>query len=176
MNDMRKLLDCFANVDPSVLKFHEIDESYLITEDHDVRQATNKVLEAIDEGLLDANDVVSACLSYMSESDVAQMTEMNDWFQWEDEDDSEWDDESMDYDHNPDEDEDMLGSTLDKGTVEEDEDEMDDPWGIGDPFSAGYDHPEDDPDSTDYEQNDFPHGYDDDLPYDAAMQDPESER
>jgi len=38
-----------------------------------IRQATNKILEMIDEGVLTADQVARACLSFMSEDDVAAM-------------------------------------------------------------------------------------------------------
>jgi hypothetical protein len=41
------------------------------------REYTNKLLEMVDEGLLDANMVVLACVKYMSEDDVREMMEMN---------------------------------------------------------------------------------------------------
>jgi hypothetical protein len=37
------------------------------------RECTNQLLEMIDEGLLDARDVVLCCLKYMSEKDVRAM-------------------------------------------------------------------------------------------------------
>ncbi len=42
-----------------------------------VRGATNKVLEMIDEGLLDPKDMVMMCLKWMSEDDVKEMCEAN---------------------------------------------------------------------------------------------------
>ena len=41
------------------------------------RECTNQLLEMIDEGLLDARDVVLCCLKYMSEDDVADMAHIN---------------------------------------------------------------------------------------------------
>ena len=38
-----------------------------------MRDATNKILEMIDEGLLDARAVAQMCLKYMSEDAVADM-------------------------------------------------------------------------------------------------------
>ena len=43
----------------------------------DVRKATNKVLEMIDEGLLDPKDIVMMCLKWMSEDDVKEMCKAN---------------------------------------------------------------------------------------------------
>ena len=41
------------------------------------REATNKVLEMIDECGLDARDVALMCLKWMSEDDVKEMCEAN---------------------------------------------------------------------------------------------------
>jgi|TARA_B100000780_G_C21001133_1_gene400577 hypothetical protein len=49
------------------------------------RQATDKVLEAVEEGMLDKDMVIMACLKYMSEDDVADMCHANE-FGLEDED------------------------------------------------------------------------------------------
>lgn len=43
----------------------------------DVRKATNKILEMIDEGLLSPISVVEMCLKWMSEDDVKEMCEAN---------------------------------------------------------------------------------------------------
>lgn len=45
-----------------------------------MRQATNKVLEMIDEQLLDPMDVLKSCLSYMSDDDVEDMAIINEFF------------------------------------------------------------------------------------------------
>ena len=44
------------------------------------RQATNKILELIEEGLLDKDTVIMACLKYMSEDEVADMAHANEFF------------------------------------------------------------------------------------------------
>jgi hypothetical protein len=49
------------------------------------REYTNKVLEAVEEGLLDRDMVIMACLKYMSESDVKDMCEANEFFDHEEE-------------------------------------------------------------------------------------------
>lgn len=41
------------------------------------RKVTNQLLELIEEGVLDPQTVVEACLSYMSEADVADMARSN---------------------------------------------------------------------------------------------------
>jgi hypothetical protein len=75
-----------------------------------MREATNRILELVEEGLLDRDAVIMACLKYMSEDDVADMAHANEFFLDEDEDeedeDSEWDgqpDEAQEwYDFDPD--------------------------------------------------------------------------
>ena len=63
----------------------------------DVRQATNRVLEMVEEGVLDKDTVIMSCLKYMSEDDVADMAQMNEFFyddeESDDDDDSEEDDD-----------------------------------------------------------------------------------
>ena len=55
------------------------------------REYTNKVLEAVAEGLLDRDTVILACLNWMSESSVEQMCDANLLFEHEDEEeDEEW--------------------------------------------------------------------------------------
>jgi len=41
------------------------------------RKVTNQILELIEDGVLDPQTVVEACLSYMSEADVADMARSN---------------------------------------------------------------------------------------------------
>ena len=43
----------------------------------DTRETTNKVLEMVDEGLLNPRDVVLMCLKWMSEDDVKAMAKAN---------------------------------------------------------------------------------------------------
>lgn len=54
----------------------------------ETRKATNKILEMIDECVLDPKDVVMMCLKWMSEDDAAAMAEANELFE-EDEEDEE---------------------------------------------------------------------------------------
>jgi hypothetical protein len=54
------------------------------------REYTNKLLEMVDEGLLDKDMVIMACVKFMSEDDVRDMMEANE-FILEDEDDDEVD-------------------------------------------------------------------------------------
>ena len=53
------------------------------------RQATERVLQLVEDGLLDRDTVIMACLKYMSEDDVADMAHANEFF---------YDDESADED------------------------------------------------------------------------------
>jgi hypothetical protein len=41
------------------------------------RKYTNQLLEMIENGLLDRDDVIMACVKYMSESDVEDMMQSN---------------------------------------------------------------------------------------------------
>ena len=55
------------------------------------RKYTNQLLDMIDDGLLDRDTVITACLKYMSEDDVQDMMEANEFIeeQFEDEDDGQ---------------------------------------------------------------------------------------
>jgi hypothetical protein len=57
------------------------------------RQATNKILEMVDEGILDKDTVIMSCLKYMSEDDVADMAHSNEFFINEEEDEPEMEDD-----------------------------------------------------------------------------------
>ena len=52
------------------------------------RQATDKILEMVEQGILDKDTVIMSCLKYMSEDDVADMAHSNEFFINEDDD---WD-------------------------------------------------------------------------------------
>ena len=60
------------------------------------REATNRLLEMIEEGLLDRNTVIMACVKYMSADDVADMMHINEFNieKDEDEEDESEDEES----------------------------------------------------------------------------------
>ena len=64
------------------------------------REYTNKLLELVEDGLLDRDTVIMACVKYMSESDVQDMMESNEFILEEDEDE---DDEDSEWDGQPDE-------------------------------------------------------------------------
>ena len=51
------------------------------------RQATDKILEMVEQGILDKDTVIMSCLKYMSEDDVADMAHSNEFFINEEEDD-----------------------------------------------------------------------------------------
>jgi len=53
------------------------------------RQATDKVLEMVEQGILDRDTVIMSCLKYMSEDDVADMAHSNEFFINEDEEDDD---------------------------------------------------------------------------------------
>lgn len=57
------------------------------------REITIKIYEAVEEGLLDAEFVMTCCLKYMSEDDVADMAHINEFFLYEDEDEDEEDED-----------------------------------------------------------------------------------
>ena len=44
------------------------------------RQYTEQLLEMIEEGMIDRDDVIMACLKYMSEDEVKDMCEVNEFF------------------------------------------------------------------------------------------------
>jgi hypothetical protein len=54
-----------------------------------MREATNKLIDMMDEGLISAQAVVEMALAYMSEDDVADMMRSNDILEEEDEDDGQ---------------------------------------------------------------------------------------
>ena len=54
----------------------------------DIRKATNKLLEMVDNGLLSPTTVITMCLKWMSEDDVKEMCEANEIY-FEDEEDED---------------------------------------------------------------------------------------
>lgn len=44
------------------------------------RKSTNKILELIEEGILDRDAVIMGCLKYMSEDEVSDMARCNEFF------------------------------------------------------------------------------------------------
>jgi hypothetical protein len=63
-----------------------------------MREYTNKLLEMVEEGLLDKDMVIMACVKYMSERDVKDMMEANEMLlDEEDEDEEEWSPYTADY-------------------------------------------------------------------------------
>ena len=55
------------------------------------REYTNKILEAVEADMLDKDVVIMACLKYMSEQQVKDMAEANEFFAHEDEEDEDYD-------------------------------------------------------------------------------------
>jgi len=53
-----------------------------------MREATNRLLELLDHGMISPDAVVTACLKYMSEDDVADMWRVNEFFMEEEEEES----------------------------------------------------------------------------------------
>ena len=105
-----------------------------IEEGRDVREMTNKIYHAMDDEILNPRDVAEACMSYMSESNVAEMARMNGFFEYEndeDEDDDEF--ESVERDDEWGEVVEPLDDISDPMDYD-DEDKYDlgeDPWGLG---------------------------------------------
>jgi len=66
------------------------------------REATNKLLQMIDDGLVSQDYVITAALKYMSEDDVRDMCHANEIELWldDDEDDGQptWEQEWHDFD------------------------------------------------------------------------------
>ena len=62
-----------------------------------IRPATTKMLEMMDEGLLDPRAVADMCLSWLSESSVHEMMLANDLVEDEAEDEEEWTAENADF-------------------------------------------------------------------------------
>jgi len=54
-----------------------------------MRKQTTKLLEMMDEGLINADTIAEMCLAYMSEDDVADMMRANDILDEEDEDEDD---------------------------------------------------------------------------------------
>lgn len=65
-----------------------------------VRQYTNLILEMVEDGILEKDWVIQACLKYMSDDQVRDMAEANEFFPA---DPDEEDDGVEDYDGQPDE-------------------------------------------------------------------------
>jgi len=53
-----------------------------------MRQYTNRLIELVEEGILDAENVMRACLSYMSEHEVQDLCESEGYIEEEEEDES----------------------------------------------------------------------------------------
>ena len=58
------------------------------------RKFTNKLLEMVEEGLLDKDTVILACVKYMSEDEVADMMHANEFLYEEEEEDEDQQDEA----------------------------------------------------------------------------------
>lgn len=58
-----------------------------------VRKVTSRLFELMDEGAIDPRTVAEACLTYMSESDVADMAHTEGLYEEEDDEESEADED-----------------------------------------------------------------------------------
>lgn len=61
------------------------------------REYTSKLLDLIQDGMLDRDTVIMACVKYMSEDDVQDMMEMNEFIVEQDEDDEPDVDEATEW-------------------------------------------------------------------------------
>ena len=63
------------------------------------RRVTNQLLDMIEEGLLDRDQVILACVQYMSEAEVSDMCHANEFvMNWDSEEDEEVEEEDIDAD------------------------------------------------------------------------------
>ena len=62
-----------------------------------IREITNRIYEAVDEGVLTWQQIAEAALTYMSESDVADMAHNEEFFMYEDEEEEEWSPYTADF-------------------------------------------------------------------------------
>lgn len=53
------------------------------------RKITNKLMDMIDQGLVDRDTVIQACLMYMSEDEVADMCHVNEFILHQDDEDED---------------------------------------------------------------------------------------
>jgi hypothetical protein len=60
-----------------------------------MRQYTNRLIELVEEGILDAEDVMKACLSYMSESEVQDLCESEGYIEEDEDEDEDEEDEDI---------------------------------------------------------------------------------
>jgi len=81
MNEMKKLMEAIEKIEENYYGGGHYNAP-------DVRKATNKLHELMDEGLLDPRAVADAALKYMSEDDVADMAHANELI-YDDDDDME---------------------------------------------------------------------------------------
>jgi len=78
MNEIRKLMEAIEKIEENYY-----GGGHLST---DVRQATNRIHEMMDEGILDPRAIADAALNYMSEADVADMARAEELFPYDDDD------------------------------------------------------------------------------------------
>lgn len=63
------------------------------------REFTNKLLDAVDEGMIDPRDALAAALCYMEESEVKDMCAVNEFFAYEEEEEEEESDPMDDFNY-----------------------------------------------------------------------------
>lgn len=102
-----------------------------------VREYTNKILEMIDQGLLSAQTVAEACLSYMSEDEVEDMARSNDFLYEEDEEEERTDEdeyEAIDFEMIDDDIKKLVQSLKDKYLQQSVDDALEDTMQIRDEY------------------------------------------
>ena len=63
---------------------------------HDTRKVTNKIYDAVDQGILTWEQVAQGALSYMNEDDVAAMAHNEEFFLYEEDEDEDEDEITLD--------------------------------------------------------------------------------
>jgi ABC-type proline/glycine betaine transport system ATPase subunit len=75
----------------SVTLSFDVQKTYLVEakDEDEAYQIADKILEMVEQGILDKDTVIMSCLKYMSEDDVADMAHSNEFFINEEEYDEE---------------------------------------------------------------------------------------
>lgn len=81
MSEMRKLMDTFKLIDPQVIEYNDIDESYLVDEGRNPREFSNRLIDMIGNGEIDPLVVAQTAIGYMSDSAVEDMMTGEGWIE-----------------------------------------------------------------------------------------------
>jgi len=86
MAQIKTLLESLNQIEAEMFTPYTGKETVTETEltENDVRKMTNKLIDAMGDGMIHERDVAYAALSYMSEEDVADLIRSNDWLWLED--------------------------------------------------------------------------------------------